>query len=37
MSSRFAACSNRMIEAVIRNADELSYRLGYRPSAVDKQ
>lgn len=37
MSSRFAACRTRMIEAVIRNADELSYRFGYRPQAADKQ
>lgn len=32
ISSRFAACRERMIAAVIRNAGELSARLGYRPS-----
>lgn len=37
ISPRFATCRTRMIDAVIRNAAELSYRLGYKPPTTEKQ
>ncbi|HHV68625.1 MAG TPA: IclR family transcriptional regulator, partial [Ochrobactrum intermedium] len=37
ISPRFTACRQRMIDAVIKHAAELSARLGYKPSTTDKQ
>lgn len=37
ISSRFTACRQRMIDAVIKHAAELSARLGHKPSTTDKQ
>lgn len=37
ISSRFTACRQRMIDAVVKHAAELSARLGYKPTTADKQ
>jgi DNA-binding IclR family transcriptional regulator len=37
ISSRFTACRQRMVDAVVKHAAELSARLGYKPTTADKQ